>query len=271
MINFFRRFRQRFLSENKFSKYILYAIGEIILVVIGILIALQVNNWNESRLEQKRINQYAKSLVEDLKSDIEMINVSLFQATKKYRYVDSLRHYTNHTKAANLSNTFLYVVAHDIIYRPYKWNRSTLNELNSSGGFRYIANDSLQKKLVAYQSFSKHLDEDFEFDKTAAYKIEEQIATLLNLNSPYIKKLLIEENRNFNDPAFSPFETDEYKTSKANDLKLISYDTANIQIFINSLILVQDQYRVRAFKEMTKIIEDAQQLIDLIKKEYQIK
>ncbi|MEH6514960.1 MAG: hypothetical protein V7670_17480 [Maribacter arcticus] len=49
MINFFRKIRQRLLTENKFSKYMLYAIGEVILVMIGILLALQVNNWNETR------------------------------------------------------------------------------------------------------------------------------------------------------------------------------------------------------------------------------
>lgn len=49
MIKFFRNIRQHLLSENTFSTYLLYAIGEIILVVIGILIALQINNWNEGR------------------------------------------------------------------------------------------------------------------------------------------------------------------------------------------------------------------------------
>jgi hypothetical protein len=49
MIKFFRKIRQRLLSENKFSKYLIYAIGEIILDVIGILIALSINNWNENR------------------------------------------------------------------------------------------------------------------------------------------------------------------------------------------------------------------------------
>jgi hypothetical protein len=53
MIKFFRNIRRRFLSENKFSKYLLYAIGEIILVVIGILIALQINNWNENQKLKK--------------------------------------------------------------------------------------------------------------------------------------------------------------------------------------------------------------------------
>ncbi|RYM34916.1 hypothetical protein ERX46_05945 [Brumimicrobium glaciale] len=55
MIKFFRKFRQRMLIENKFGKYLLYATGEILLVMIGILLALQVNNWNENR--KLRINE----------------------------------------------------------------------------------------------------------------------------------------------------------------------------------------------------------------------
>ena len=49
MIKFFRKIRQDLLSKGKTGKYLKYAIGEIILVVIGILIALQINNWNEDR------------------------------------------------------------------------------------------------------------------------------------------------------------------------------------------------------------------------------
>ena len=53
MIKFFRKYRQQLLSENRFTKYLIYAIGEIILVVIGILIALQINNWNETQKQNK--------------------------------------------------------------------------------------------------------------------------------------------------------------------------------------------------------------------------
>ena len=66
MITFFRRFRQRLLSENKFSKYLLYAIGEIILVVIGILIALQINNANEDRKARLQEIKYLKNLQVDI-------------------------------------------------------------------------------------------------------------------------------------------------------------------------------------------------------------
>ncbi len=54
MLRFFRQIRQRLITDNKFSKYLLYAVGEILLVVIGILIAFQVDNWNEEKNEQLR-------------------------------------------------------------------------------------------------------------------------------------------------------------------------------------------------------------------------
>lgn len=69
MIKFFRKIRQNMIKENKVSKYVLYAIGEIILVVIGILIALSINNWNESRkssaFENDTLAQVQANLIKD--------------------------------------------------------------------------------------------------------------------------------------------------------------------------------------------------------------
>ena len=53
MLTFFKKIRIQKLTENKFGRYLIYAIGEIFLVVIGILIALQINNWNNKRIEKK--------------------------------------------------------------------------------------------------------------------------------------------------------------------------------------------------------------------------
>jgi hypothetical protein len=70
MLKFFRKIRQKMLSENKFSKYLLYAIGEIILVMIGILLALQVNNWNENRKAQKSEINILSQLKTDLNENL---------------------------------------------------------------------------------------------------------------------------------------------------------------------------------------------------------
>ncbi|MGB3342866.1 MAG: DUF6090 family protein [Aequorivita sp.] len=74
MIKFFRKIRQKALTENKLSKYLLYAIGEIILVVIGILIALSINNWNQEKSDRKIEKDYIFSLIEDAKTDLSNFN-----------------------------------------------------------------------------------------------------------------------------------------------------------------------------------------------------
>ena len=67
MIKFFRKIRQQLLTENKFSRYLIYAIGEIILVVIGILIALQFNNWNIDRKSELKAEELSENLLQELK------------------------------------------------------------------------------------------------------------------------------------------------------------------------------------------------------------
>ena len=69
MIKFFRKIRQKLLEQNRVSKYLIYAFGEIILVVIGILIALQINNWNENRKQEAKTQNYYHQLLEDLRKD----------------------------------------------------------------------------------------------------------------------------------------------------------------------------------------------------------
>lgn len=74
MIKFFRHIRQRFISEGKTKKYLLYAIGEIVLVVIGILIALSINNWNEKRKQNKTLYSIYQIIKEDINIDLAEIN-----------------------------------------------------------------------------------------------------------------------------------------------------------------------------------------------------
>lgn len=75
MIHFFRRIRQNILSKQKFGQYLLYAIGEIILVIIGILIALQINNWNQHQNNNAKLESFILQYREDLK-----LNVKLFES-----------------------------------------------------------------------------------------------------------------------------------------------------------------------------------------------
>jgi hypothetical protein len=65
MPRFLRHFRQRYLVMNQFGRYLLYAVGEVLLVMLGILLALQVDNWNEERKERKEELEMLKALETD--------------------------------------------------------------------------------------------------------------------------------------------------------------------------------------------------------------
>ncbi len=72
MINFYRKIRQKLVAENKFSKYLLYAIGEIFLVIIGILIAVNINNRNIENQQLQEANKYLTNIVKEIDSNIQI-------------------------------------------------------------------------------------------------------------------------------------------------------------------------------------------------------
>ncbi len=90
MIKFFRKIRHRLLTENKFSKYFLYAIGEIALVVIGILIALNINNWSTKKNNELKEKEALVEIFQGLKSDNEQLNQIYIQEREVIRIIDSL-------------------------------------------------------------------------------------------------------------------------------------------------------------------------------------
>ena len=83
------------MSGNTTHKYVRYALGELILVVFGILIALQINNWNEERIEQKQITEYAHALIKDLERDLAMAKVIMAEIDLLVTKIDQLASYVD--------------------------------------------------------------------------------------------------------------------------------------------------------------------------------
>ena len=90
MIKFFRKIRQRLLTENRFSKYLIYAIGEIILVVIGILIALQINNWNENQKLKRTEQALLLSLEQEIAANVFTIKFFIKRNDSVLRFSKAL-------------------------------------------------------------------------------------------------------------------------------------------------------------------------------------
>ena len=83
MIKFFRKIRYDLMEKNKTGKYLKYAIGEIILVMIGILLALQVNNWNNNRIEQNEEKEVTAKLHADFKENKKVLKDFLIEVNNQ--------------------------------------------------------------------------------------------------------------------------------------------------------------------------------------------
>ncbi|RNC88521.1 MAG: hypothetical protein ED555_12845 [Allomuricauda sp.] len=156
MIKFFRRIRQKLLSENRFSKYLIYAIGEIVLVVIGILIALQINNWNENRKIEQSGKAYIKEIYKDLNIEIANIDEILGRLSDQYEgtaYV--LKVFESHNKV--VSDTTLFTKNHwePMLLFIVERDLNTFDKLKSSGQSGLLKNDALSNSL---DKFYKNFD-----------------------------------------------------------------------------------------------------------------
>ncbi|WP_282043421.1 DUF6090 family protein [Winogradskyella flava] len=148
MIKFFRKIRQKMLNENKFSKYLLYAIGEIVLVVIGILIALGINNWNEQQKIAKEETSMLKELKNSISQDIQQLNSLKMQGEEDIVSADILINWLDNKVIYNdtLANHFPIITrtGQSKIFRP---QNSTFRVLESKG-IDLITNDGLKNQIL---------------------------------------------------------------------------------------------------------------------------
>lgn len=154
MIKFFRKIRQQLLSQNRVSKYLLYAIGEIILVMIGILLALQVNNWNTHRQKSEKEKNYLVEIKENLISDTTQINEALEFNARKREAIDSCfielsSPETPHNRMAAIGAR-LSVLGSYSFFLP---NDLGFSNMMSSDNVELIQNDSIRRKLSVYYNY----------------------------------------------------------------------------------------------------------------------
>ncbi|MGB5238558.1 MAG: DUF6090 family protein [Flavobacteriaceae bacterium] len=159
MAKIFRKIRQRLLAENKFSKYLLYAIGEIILVVIGILIALGVNNWNQENKELVLGDELLVRIHRDLVKDTinfqrDIVRNDKLREELKELLVVLYDGVDNIDEVQNMSNTW-----DQMLDQAFSPNDNTYRSMLSSGTIGFIRNPELKEEILDLYS---------EYDQTRA-------------------------------------------------------------------------------------------------------
>ena len=247
MINFFRKIRYDLMEKNKTSKYLKYAIGEIILVVIGILIALQINTWNENRKASIQEHVYIERLITE-----NQLNQERFQ--KKINElalgVKSIEGFSSALKNENISDSLIIVAANNFfsygtIFHNFTSSTSTFDDLASTGNLTLISNPELRDRIV--QHYAKHQE--------VAERVQSGINWALPVDAPLYHKDVMKYE------PYSAFLFPKESQSKlAADLKtnkitLISNASAHYWINTDTI------------NELKKLIEDTSVLINELQKE----
>ena len=150
MFKFFRHIRQSLINQNKMGKYFKYAIGEIILVVIGILIALQINNWNENRLQNINETKFLNGIHSEFKLNKAYLNNSRNSNSKSLNIGKLLMGFINQDiellKATNTDS----LIFHVFEYGGFEISENAVMEVMQVGQLQKLKNDTLKSLILEW-------------------------------------------------------------------------------------------------------------------------
>jgi len=183
MLKFFRTIRKKLIEEDNVRKYLLYAIGEILLVVIGILIALQVNNWNEARKERNKEAYYISELIIDLeKNYVEAKTNSRFSKKQSSNASLLLMSIENQNRELKKSDWFSALMHTWFLPHP-TYSSKTWNELNSTRELVLLRNKEVTRSISDYYDNIEHINvlekEWGEFNLKYRYMVNSLVEPLL--------------------------------------------------------------------------------------------
>jgi hypothetical protein len=248
MIKFFRNIRQNLIMENKTGKYLKYAIGEIVLVVIGILIALQINNWNENRKTYLEENRILLSLKSDLLQALQESNNQIIREKDISKSIQIVltdsperEQYFNHPKADSLFyDAFLSLQTTSPVIQTY-------SDLKSSGKVSLITNQQIKDRLTKLEN--SLIDLRFQVD-------DNMTVQQFNVDKVSIKYIDIVQMLNSRKPKFNltPINHNNYRALLQNEE--ITSTLALKLLVVDNLV-----------DERIALHNDVKNLIDLIEDE----
>jgi len=182
MMKFFQHIRQSLIGERKFSKYLLYAIGEIILVVIGILIALQINTYNDQKKERDQEKTLLANLSQEVALDIQQIENNTRLSNARLMRLDSLVQGLKYPDSINATN-FIRQSYEFVFDQYFKSNSGIFDEAVSSGKMSFIQNELLRQAIFNYYRNAKETYTD-----GATRQITDELITPLLVEQVYLNQ-----------------------------------------------------------------------------------
>ncbi|MDO1501252.1 DUF6090 family protein [Winogradskyella maritima] len=248
MIKFFRHIRYKSMENSKTSRYFKYAIGEIILVVIGILIALQINNWNEVKKLEAKTQEYYVQLLDDLNKDVSFAH----QIIEKFdNYLNDLATYNNSYYQDSVlmpEEAYKQISKLPVLSTSFTFNSSTIETLQNSGDISLIPSE-IRNRLIDLKRQQKLTI------MRANYTNEGKNAIIQNLNPLLGSTTLIERLKH------QPKMKDFFKIDQNLREVLFVYEG------VHRWKSISEQESVSNFQDMLKEIDTIVRLINTELKE----
>ena len=252
MIKFFRNIRQNLVMENKTGKYFKYAIGEIVLVMIGILLALQVNEWNNQRLAASNEQLFLKNLQSDFKANMVEFNKIYKSSADAYLASNNLLEIIK--KGDPISNNTEIEHLIDMIINDFSsldLTDGAINEIINTGSLNIIKDRKLRKQLSNWSRTMNDMNDDIKI--TFDYLFNNLIPSLKDkvlLRNIKIPQRII-GNTGLPQISKSSFNIDYSKT-------IINYDFEN-QVYFNALNYM---FTLNAYKNTEAYLIETLELIE---------
>jgi hypothetical protein len=221
-------------------------LGEIILVIAGILIALQLNTANQKRIEQERIRNYVEDMVADLAADLRMLAPIQMEMEYLRRRVDLLGEYVRDTPLEELENLRLYVLMRAPYYRPYSWNTAVLEQMKSSGSLGRMENRELAARISSFEALQRHLLDDYAHDRELGVRALALANRVVNMNYPALERWItptqLTTGVNFINFEALLIPSDLLEELEAFELDMVRRDPAMLGEAVNAYQQIVDAY-----------------------------
>ncbi len=239
--------------ESKSGKYLLYALGEIILIVIGILIALGINNSNENRKLHKKEQAYLSGLLDEFETSKkkldELLEINRQNAQNAGLILEAMSNPDDRLDEKAFSNLLYHTFARDIAFNP---NNSLLDEMIGSGSLKDISNAGLRKKLTNWLSTI----DDIERQEIELGRQREEVLDLFRSDDYSLRTVL-----NFSGVDIGKGGPDKNETRTTN-LSLL-----NSTAFENNLLMFLLTTRATEENHYLPLMEDLEGILTLIREE----
>lgn len=217
MLHFLRRVRQNLLTENKLKVYLLYGIGEIFLVVIGIMIALSLDNQNKSQIEKEELKNYLQKIALNVNADISVAQKMVQERTDHSALcAEATNLISNRIFDNDAQKVITNAVFEMIIEQPINFNRSGFESLKSSGYLQHMDDTNLENLLYAYYSSSDKVI----FEENSLQVWSNDLDLQLHKTGFFSKWLELEERPNQSIDAAIGNYTEELTTHEGHDIVL---------------------------------------------------